>query len=562
MNDYQEEKNMSEKKTTETMNSAVSTDKPDAKTAAKEAETVTGTNGVQAAGSAKKEELSDTSGSMSKKEVSASSHSSSSPALPKKRKGKKMLIILAVVLIAVIALVMYVINKGKSVITPVTVTTVSNGSIEVISSYSGTIASNQVKSYYSQVSAPISEMKLHVGDRVKKGDLLYRYAEDDLALLKEQASLTMAQSEGSYTGSLQKNAIATINANGMSLSAINSRMDEITAEVDSLNDKISEKTARMQQTLTDLQKTTMDVDQNGISDTTDAAEGNTAPVDRMTEKDEKDKNKQMSLALQESINDVQYALQYDPELLAWKKQINELNEEKNKLAEASSAESSRMTSGDKTALEAQKDLSSLENSTTIASIENVENGVKAEFDGVVTEVSVEEGAIAQKGVKVITITSTDDVRIDIQISKSDIGRVKEGQLADITIGNESYTGKVAQISGTASKNSSGVAVVNTQISIDSPSDSIILGTEANTRIHTDKADDTLVVPYEYIGADADGDFVYMIDDSGLLYRQDVTIGLSTSTDAQITDGLNAGDVIVTTDPDSLYEGMAVIPDVE
>ena len=555
---------MSEKKTTEPNETATGTDNADAKTITKETEPATGTNVVQTAAPVEKAEskAASKSDSEAKKEVSDSSSRSSALSLPKHKKGKKWLIILAVILIAVIALVFYVINKGKNAITPVTVTTVSNGSIEVISSYSGTIASNEVKSYYSQVTAPISEMKLHVGDRVKKGDLLYKYAEDDLALLKEQASLTLAQSEGNYTGSLQKNAIATINANGMSLSAINSRLDEITAQVDSLNDKINEKTARMQQTLTDLQKTTMDVDQNGISDTTDAAQGNTAPTDRMTEKDEKDKNKQMSLALQESINDVQYALQYDPELLAWKKQINDLNEEKNRLSEASTSESARMTSGDKAALEAQKDLASLENSNTIASIESVENGITAEFDGVVTEVSAEEGAMVQKGSKVITITSTDDIRIDIQISKSDIGRVKEGQLADVTISGESYTGKVAQISGAASKNSSGVAVVNTQISIDNPSDSIILGTEATTRIHTDKADDTLVVSYEYIGADADGDFVYMIDDSGMLYRRNVTIGLSTSTDAQIIEGLEAGDVIVTADPDSLYEGMPVLPEME
>ena len=352
---------MSEKKTTEPNETATGTDNADAKTITKETEPATGTNVVQTAAPVEKAEskAASKSDSEAKKEVSDSSSRSSALSLPKHKKGKKWLIILAVILIAVIALVFYVINKGKNAITPVTVTTVSNGSIEVISSYSGTIASNELKSYYSQVTAPISEMKLHVGDRVKKGDLLYKYAEDDLALLKEQASLTLAQSEGNYTGSLQKNAIATINANGMSLSAINSRLDEITAQVDSLNDKINEKTARMQQTLTDLQKTTMDVDQNGISDTTDAAQGNTAPTDRMTEKDEKDKNKQMSLALQESINDVQYALQYDPELLAWKKQINDLNEEKNRLSEASAAESARMTSGDSTSLEAQKELSSL-----------------------------------------------------------------------------------------------------------------------------------------------------------------------------------------------------------
>jgi RND family efflux transporter MFP subunit len=340
----------------------------------------------------------------------------------------------------------------------------------------------------------------------------------------------------------------------MSLTEINARLDEITAQTDALNAKINEKTARMQRTLTDLQKTTLDVDQNNISDTTDAAEGNTAPTDRKTDEE---KAKQMTLALQESISEVQYALSYDPEIISWKNQINALAEEKTRLSEAASAEQSRMTSGDKEALEAQKSLTDLDSNNTIEAITSVENGVRCDLTGVITELSMDQGATVSKGTKLLTISGTDNVHIDIQISKSDLDKVREGQDVDITIRGSQYTGKVSHISGTATKNANGIPVVAAQISVDNPDDSVILGIEASVKIHTDKAEDVLVLPYEYISTDADGDYVYMVDENSRLVRRNITIGLSTNTDAQITEGLNVDDQIVTTNPDGLTEGMTV-----
>ena len=466
---------------------------------------------------------------------------------------KKWIIIAAVVIVVVIVAVM-ALGGGSGDATSVNVATVQNGDIEVVVSYSGTIQSNVVKSYYSQLAAPVSQLGLQVGDRVKKGDVLYRYDEDELNYLKERASLSIEQSEGNYDGALQKNSKATSRQiTGLSLSTINQRLDQVAVQMDALNAMINEKTARMQRTLTDLQKTAMDVDQNGVADSTDAAEGNDSPVDRNTD----DGKKQMLLSVQESIADYQYALQYDTELMEWKRQLSMLTEEKARLTEAASAEVGRITSGEKTALEAQKEISSLDNFNAIDNIEDAEDGVKAEFDGVVTEVAIGEGELVSKGAKIITITGTEDTRVDIQISKSDIGRVKVGDAVDITIGKENYTGKVSQISGTATKNSSGVVVVDAKISIDNPSDTIILGAEANTKIHTDKAENVIVIPYVYIGSDIDGDFVYVVDENNKVSRRAVTIGLSNNTDAQITDGLNVGDLVITDDPDSLSEGTVV-----
>ncbi len=476
------------------------------------------------------------------------------PLSPEKKRKRKRLIVFAVIAaIAIIGIALYS-KKNANPVIPVTTAAVTKGDIEVIVSYSGTINASEEKSYYADITAPVSDMKLHVGDRVSKGDILFRYDPEELNMMKEKATLSQEQVEGSYNGSLQKNYIATIKANGMSLAQINDRINEINAQTDELNARIDEKTARMQRTLTDLNKTAQDVDQNNIGDATDAAYGNTDPVTRTAD----DNKTQMSLSIQQAITEVSYALSYDPEITSWKKQISDLAEEKAALSEAAGAEQSRMTSGDKEALDAQKSISELDNNNTLESVAKVENGIVCDLSGVITALNLEEGATVSKGTKLITISGTDNVHIDIQISKADLDKVRVGQDVDITIRGSQYTGKVTQISGTAVKNANGVPVVAAQISVDNPDDGVILGIEASVKIHTDKAEDVVILPYEFVLTDADGDFVYMVSDDMTLVRRDVTVGLSTSTDAQITEGLNVGDAVVSTDPDTLSEGMTVI----
>lgn len=469
----------------------------------------------------------------------------------KKKKGYVKFIVLGFVVLIIGFTVFNNVN-AKNAPMPVTTTQVTKGDIEAIVSISGNVASDETKTYYAKVSAPIGALALAEGDRVNKGDVIYTYDEADLERAKKEAELNLQQANGNYNGSIEKNNKATDVLEGRSIHDINTRLDEITAEIDALNDKITEKNNRMNQTLTDLQKTSQDVDQNGYADSYDAQQKNGAPDERMTE----DGETQMSLEIQNAIADVQYAISNDPEIQEWNRQINALNEEKQDLAEQSSAEMGALTAGEKSSLAAARELTELESNNTIADIEEAEEGVKADFSGVITELDASEGATVAPGTKIMTIESTDDVRVDIQISKSDLSKIKVGQKVDVTVNGKEYEGEVTQIAGTAKNNASGVPVVDGKIKIKNPDDGIILGVEAGNKIHTDKAEGVVVLPYEYIGTDADGDFVFVIE-NGILTRKPVTLGLTTSTDAEIKEGLSEGDTIVTTDPTTLIEGTKV-----
>ena len=245
---------------------------------------------------------------------------------PKKKLKKRWIALIVVVLL--IAFV--VVRNIQASNAPLTVTTVPvmSGDIEEVVSISGNIISDETKTYYSDITAPVDQLELSAGDRVNKGDVLFAYNESDLAEAKTKAELSLQQANGNYSGSIEKNNKAIDVLTGLSIHDINTRLDEITAEVDALNDKITEKTSRMNQTLTDLQKTSQDIDQNGVSDSYDATQKNDSPETRHTED-----GTQMSLEIQNAIADVQYALSNDPEIQEWNKQITALNEEKQDLTE-------------------------------------------------------------------------------------------------------------------------------------------------------------------------------------------------------------------------------------
>lgn len=482
-----------------------------------------------------------------------------------KRKFKKRYVVIGVALLLVAFIVFNSINSAKKAVVMVETKEASLGTIENILSISGTVQSAESKTYFSDVTAPLSEINVKVGDKVAAGDTLYTYDEAALDLSKQTAELAIKQAKGSYNSYWSGTAAADRKyAEGLTPQQINDRLDAITAEIDALNNKITEKTSRMNQTLTDLQKVQADINQNGIADSSENLfeNGNTEYIYRTESGNKTDgaynnpseSDRQMSLAVSQSMLDVQYALSNDPEIQGWKRQITALQEEQSHLQTGKAAQ---VNPGTATSAKAQLDSTTLTQEDAISKIDAAKEGVKSDFNGVVTAVSVVEGATVAAGAQTVTLANLDDVEVSVQISKSDLPKIAIGQQVDITINSKPYTGEISKISGTATKNNNGVAVVDTTIKVTNPDSDIILGVEANNKIHAQKAENTLVLPYEYVQTDSEGDYVYVVE-NGIVVRKNVTIGIASSTEAQIVDGLNTGDKIVTGNYEILSDGMAVV----
>ncbi len=483
---------------------------------------------------------------------------------PKKKFKKRYLAIGAAVLVVGGAIASRFLNSGNNLVY-VTTQEATLGTIENVLSISGTVQSAESKTYFAETNAKVAEIPVEVGDKVKAGDTLCTYDQEELDLARQTAELSIKQAKGSYSANFTGTAAADREyAQGMNAQQINERVDAITAQIDAINNQITEKQARMNQTLTDLQKVQADLNQNGIADSSEGLFENNGSDSYLYRNESGNKvdgeyteptpeDRQMSLAVQQSIADVQYALSNDPEIRGWNNQITALNEEKSHLQ---TAKASLLNSGQIASAKAQLDSTELSQEDTIARIDEAKEGVKADFNGVVSSVKAVEGQSVQTGTTLFTLENLDDVEVAIQVSKSDLPKISVGQQVDITINGNPYNGEITKISGNAVKNNNGVAVVDTTIKVKNPDSNIILGVEASNKIHAQKAENTLVLPYEYINTDSEGDHVYVVE-NGVVVRKNVTLGITSSTEAQIVDGLSAGEAIITSDTEFLTEGMPV-----
>ncbi len=469
---------------------------------------------------------------------------------PKKR-FKKRFVIIPLLLVAGGAVAAKMFLFPTKTLPTVVTQPVELGNIENIISISGNVASAETQVVFADIDGTLSEVNVKVGDKVNEGDTLFTYDVEKLDLAKQQAELAIKQANGSYSALYAKSPTTTEDlkyAQGMNTQQLTQRIDEIQAQIDEINRKITEKKDRMAKTEEELNKVIRDYNENKV---TDSAEG----YNQYSRKDE-DGN-EMMLQTQYALLDVQYAMSHDPEINAWNNQITALKEESAHLSTARTAQgTSYVNPGTATSTKAQMESSELSNEDKISRLETAKEGVKADFDAVITAVDVAEGQSVQAGAKTITLANIEDVQVNVQVSKSDLGKISLGQKVDITVNNNSYEGEITKISGTATKNSNGVPVVDTVIKIKNPDQNIILGVEANNKIHAQKAENTVVLPYECILTDAAGDYVYVVE-NGIVTRKNVKIGISTSTQAQILEGLSAGDQVISTDLDTLTEGAEV-----
>lgn len=444
--------------------------------------------------------------------------------------------------LAALIILFIVMNKmAAQNITPVVYTMpVSRGDVEQIVSTSGTVKTEESKSYFAPLAVKVGTVDVAAGDSVKKGQRLYAYDEDALADEKQLAELKLQSNEGEYESTMIKNNkyISELGEANINLEVLDQQIEDSENYVKELNQKITDK-------------------QDAL-----AKEGALLQISLLDWQNDPGSEEYMNLQKLIQLNT--YEQQHNDEIEMWQAEVKEYEEKiaaykeyrSEMKSQKSSSESGSLNSGSKDKLVADTQIEKINAEETLSSIEEVEGGVVADFDGVITEMSVVEGSTPAVGTQMVTLESTEKVKVEISVSKYDLQKIAVGQEVDVTIAGNVYQGKVSKVNGMATTNNSGAAVVGVEIKIENPDSGIFLGVEAKVAVHTDMAEQTLVVPIEVINSDQEGSFVYAVE-NGILVKKRVVTGISSNTLCEIVEGLNEGDQIVSNVMMGLEEGMAV-----
>jgi HlyD family secretion protein len=150
---------------------------------------------------------------------------------------------------------------------------------------------------------------------------------------------------------------------------------------------------------------------------------------------------------------------------------------------------------------------------------------------------------------VMTLGDINQVFVRGKVDEVDIGRVRLGQAARITVEtfkDKKFDGKVTQISpiGTEKDN---VTTFEVKVSIDNPGNELKANMTANAEIVLEEFPNSLIVPEAAITYDAKRNpTVELIDPSAKEGRRKVTIkiGVGNGTKTQVIEGLKQGDKVV------------------
>ncbi|MCQ4727134.1 efflux RND transporter periplasmic adaptor subunit [Anaerotignum faecicola] len=195
--------------------------------------------------------------------------------------------------------------------------------------------------------------------------------------------------------------------------------------------------------------------------------------------------------------------------------------------------------------------------------------IKSSIDGTVTRVNAKVGRFADEvgntdNVPMFTIENIDVLKMDVDVSEYDIGKIAVGQNVTIgadILGDKTVKGSVSRISPTGEeKSGTSERFIPIQIDVDGNESGLIAGINATAKVQVAKSEGAIVVPIEAIFDNNDGTYaVIKIKEDNTLEKVPVELGVESVLDIEIiSDKVQENDRIVLSPTPDLTDGMSVI----
>lgn len=158
------------------------------------------------------------------------------------------------------------------------------------------------------------------------------------------------------------------------------------------------------------------------------------------------------------------------------------------------------------------------------------------------------GAAVESGTSIATIAGTDSLVLTSAVSELNIARIQPGQPVEFTLSaypDDVFTGTVSKIAGSARSQYSGAVletVVDVLISPDSTDPRLCSGLTADVRFQLSDPRKICVLPYNAIGQDEEGEYVYLLED-GAAVKHKIFTGAEFSDGTEVIKGATINDKV-------------------
>ena len=183
----------------------------------------------------------------------------------------------------------------------------------------------------------------------------------------------------------------------------------------------------------------------------------------------------------------------------------------------------------------------------------------APMNGVIAKRSIEEGVNVMPGLSAFKLVSIEEVNINVSVPENEIGSVKIGQSAMVTVpalGNNEYKGVVYRKGVEANPISRAYPI---KIKIDNPNLELMPGMVCKVFMQneTDDNGQKIVIPNRSVQISPDNKRFVWLADGNTAKRRFITVGSLSDYGVIVESGLSEGDKLIVEGYTKISEGMKV-----
>ena len=177
--------------------------------------------------------------------------------------------------------------------------------------------------------------------------------------------------------------------------------------------------------------------------------------------------------------------------------------------------------------------------------------VTAPVSGVIESKNVDVNGMAAQGNPAYTIVNNNTMTVTFQVSEDVKNTLSIGQEVMLERNNDTYKASITEI-GTSVNPQSGLFQIKACVEADGAE--LPSGVSVKVSADTYRAENTMIIPYEAVYYDNDGAYVYTSVDNRAV-KTPITTGIFDEDNIVVTDGLNLGDIVVTSWSPQLTGGV-------
>jgi membrane fusion protein (multidrug efflux system) len=183
--------------------------------------------------------------------------------------------------------------------------------------------------------------------------------------------------------------------------------------------------------------------------------------------------------------------------------------------------------------------------------------ITAPFSGIITKRMVERGDMIRANMVLFNLADTEKLRARVYVPEKEMARIAEGSQVLISsemFPGEQFSGEVEMIAPVVDPTTGTIKIT---VQVTEHRNKLKPGMFCTVHIHAATHQNILVISRKALIPDTESPEVYVIDDSSLVHRRKISLGLEKGDTLEIVGGLKENDQVVFIGQENLHEGMKI-----